>query len=81
MNYPREYFRKNDNAPGQKERYLRLRDLNDGQALCDELILGKYEEDLRVVHNLLVPLELLENGYRSIDEKNPLMDLLYPFLS
>lgn len=74
-------YRKLGLLPGSGEVYLRVRSIQGNTALCDEMIMAEHEEDDRVYHNLEIPLRLLETGYRSLDEHNPVVDLLYPLLT
>lgn len=72
------YFRKIADTPEAGEVYLRVRGVHGRRALCDEMVLAEHEEDDRVYHNRVIPLEILKKGYHSIDENNPVVDLLYP---
>ena len=74
----RGVYGRRGNNPGQREVYLRVREINGDRAVCDELVLAEHEEDDRVFHNLVIPLRTLESGFRTIDDNNPLIDLLYP---
>jgi len=71
-------YKKNISRLSSSEIYLRVRRIEGERAVCDEMVLAKYQEDDRIYHNLIVPVSLLETGYHSLDHNNPVVDLLYP---